>query len=156
MGDGDLSKKLRDDLESEAEEVYVPDGRQGSVFENVLGYQKYLNIVSQLAQNNSDEYEPLRPNYNNFMRVLEEEEDEDEERLRREQEELDAMEAEAAAELDEDGKRKTKFNFSGMSFAEYVKSIKESLNNEMKEIVTTFVKQKAQKHPSVHLVQRRF
>jgi hypothetical protein len=149
MGDGDLSKKLRDDLESEAEEVYVPDGRQGSVFENVLGYQKYLNIVSQLAQNNSDEYEPLRPNYNNFMRVLEEEEDEDEERLRREQEELDAMEAEAAAELDEDGKRK-------MSFAEYVKSIKESLNNEMKEIVTTFVKQKAQKHPSVHLVQRRF
>lgn len=43
-----------------------------------------------------------------------------------------------------------------MSFAEYVKSIKESLNNEMKEIVNTFVKQKAQRHHSVHLVQRRF
>jgi hypothetical protein len=34
----------------------------------------------------------------------------------------------------------TKFNFSGMSFAEYVKSIKETLNKEMNNIVTTFVK----------------
>ena len=120
-------------------------------FNNILGYQKYLNIMSQIAQNNSDEHEPIRPNYSNFMQVLEEENEEDEQQLLREQAELEAAEpaaAEAEAErlareaedaelalLDEDGKRKTKFNFSGMSFAEYVKSIKESLNNEMREIV---------------------
>jgi hypothetical protein len=120
-------------------------------FNNILGYQKYLNIMSQIAQNNSDEHEPIRPNYFNFMQVLEEENEEDEQQLLREQAELEAAEAaeaEAEAErlareaedaelalLDEDGKRKTKFNFSGMSFAEYVKSIKESLNNEMREIV---------------------
>jgi hypothetical protein len=57
---------------------------------------------------------------------------------------------------DEDSKGKTKFNFSGMSFAEYISSIKEGLNNEMRDIVNTFVKQKAARHPSVHLVQRRF
>ena len=107
--------------------------------------------MSQIAQNNSDEHEPIRPNYFNFMQVLEEENEEDEQQLLREQAELEAAEAaeaEAEAErlareaedaelalLDEDGKRKTKFNFSGMSFAEYVKSIKESLNNEMREIV---------------------
>lgn len=121
--------------------------------------------MSQIAQNNTDEHEPLRPNYSNFMQVLEEENEEDEQQLLREQAELEAAEAaeaEAAAReaeeaaLDEDGKRKTVFNFSGMSFAEYVKSIKESLNKEMNEIVNTFVKQKATRHHSVHLVQRRF
>ena len=75
------------------------------------------------------------------MQVLEVENEEDEQQLLREQAELEAAEAEEAEEavraaeealLDEDGKRKTVFNFSGMSFAEYVKSIKESLNIDMK------------------------
>lgn len=69
-------------------------------FDNILGYQKYLNIVSQIAQNNTDEHEPLRPNYSNFMQVLEEENEEDEQQLLREQAELEAAEAaeaEAAA-----------------------------------------------------------
>lgn len=84
--------------------------------------------------------------------------------------ELEAAEAEAAAraeaerlaeeqaalEEEEDGKRKTKFNFSGMSFAEYVRSIKDGLNKEMNDIVTTFVKQKSIRHHSVHLSQRKF
>lgn len=158
IGDGDLSKLKRrgllpDDIESDAEEIYVPELSRDPQqrFNNILGYQKYLNIMSQIAQNNSDEHEPIRPNYSNFMQVLEEENEEDEQQLLREQAELEAAEAaeaEAEAErlareaedaelalLDEDGKRKTKFNFSGMSFAEYVKSIKESLNNEMREIV---------------------
>ena len=145
IGDGDLSKlKARQvDLESDAEEVYVPELSRdpNQRFDNILGYQKYLNIMSQIAQNNTDEYEPSRPNLKNFMQVLEEENEEDEQQLLREQAELEAAEAEEAEEavraaeealLDEDGKRKTVFNFSGMSFAEYVKSIKESLNIDMK------------------------
>ena len=43
-----------------------------------------------------------------------------------------------------------------MSFAEYVRSIKEGLNKEMNDIVTTFVKQKSIRHHSVHLSQRKF
>lgn len=62
----------------------------------------------------------------------------------------------AALDEEEDGKRKTKFNFSGMSFAEYVRSIKDGLNKEMNDIVTTFVKQKSIRHHSVHLSQRKF
>jgi hypothetical protein len=65
------------------------------------------------------------------MQVLEEEDEEDREALLRIQEE-DSDE--------EDSKGKTKFNFSGMSFAEYISSIKEGLNNEMRDIVNTFVK----------------
>ena len=62
---------------------------------------------------------------------------------------------EAQLEEEEDGKRKTKFNFSGMSFAEYVKSIKDGLNKEMNDIVTTFVDQKSVRHHGVHLSQRK-
>jgi len=54
-------------------------------------------------------------------------------------------------EEEQDRMKRTKFNFSGMSFAEYVKSIKETLNKEMNNIVTTFVKQKASRHHAVHL-----
>lgn len=82
IGDGDLSKlKARqEDLESDAEEVYVPELSRdpNQRFNNILGYQKYLNIMSQIAQNNTDEYEPSRPNLKNFMQVLEEENEEDE------------------------------------------------------------------------------
>jgi len=46
-----------DDIESDAEEVYIPH-HKGDQFPNVIGYQKYLQIVSSLAQNNTDEREP--------------------------------------------------------------------------------------------------
>jgi len=48
-------------IESEAEEIYVPDthinknrGQMGTQFDNIVGYQKYLHIVSKLAQDNTD------------------------------------------------------------------------------------------------------
>ena len=39
----------------------------------IVGYQKYLHIVSKIAQNNTDQYEPGRPNYSTFLKVEEEE-----------------------------------------------------------------------------------
>ena len=49
----------------------------------------------------------------------------------------------------------SKFMFSGMSFKGYVESIKKNLNKEMSEVCQQFVKQKAQRHHSVHLSQRK-
>jgi hypothetical protein len=55
-------------IESEAEEVYVPQvGRgPGTKIDDILGYQRYLNVVGQIAQNNTDDNEPPRPNAKNF------------------------------------------------------------------------------------------
>ena len=87
-------------IESEAEEIYVPERAQrysprnkknpysktgGSpsrykinkfgepIGSGIVGYQKYLHIVSKMAQDNSDQYEPGMPNYNAFLKVEEEE-----------------------------------------------------------------------------------
>ena len=81
-------------IESEAEEIYMPDGahrskknpyaakgspnrQQMGKYDNspsgIVGYQKYLHIVSKIAQNNTDQYEPGRPNYSTFLKVEEEE-----------------------------------------------------------------------------------
>lgn len=79
----------------------------GTKIDDILGYQRYLNVVGQIAQNNTDDNEPPRPNAKNFSHT-----DEDA-HLRKELE----------SETDDDGKRKTNFNISGMSFAEYILSI---------------------------------
>lgn len=81
-------------IESEAEEIYMPDRAQRSKKNpyakrdspsrypmnkydtspsGIVGYQKYLHIVSKIAQDNTDQYEPGRPNYNTFLKVEEEE-----------------------------------------------------------------------------------
>ena len=86
-------------IESEAEEIYVPERAQrsprnakknpyskkgspsrykhdkfgNSIGTGIVGYQKYLHIVSKMAQDNTDQYEPGVPNYNAFLKVEEEE-----------------------------------------------------------------------------------
>lgn len=46
----------------------------------------------------------------------------------------------AEEEAAEDAMKISRFMFSGMSFKEYVDSIKRTLNREMADIVATFVK----------------
>lgn len=58
-------------------------------------------------------------------------------------------------EQQNDPKRKSKFNFSGMSFKDYVNNIKEELNDEMKKIVNLYITQRATRHHGVHLNQRK-
>ena len=61
-------------MESDAEEIYMPDGaspgrrgrnkRISTTTEDdsgVIGYQKYLHIVNRLAQDNTDGIEPHQP-----------------------------------------------------------------------------------------------
>ena len=54
-------------------------------------------------------------------------------------------------------KKFSKFNFSGMSFKDYVGEVKKSvrLKKEMQEVVQTFTEQKLKRHHGVHLSQRK-
>ena len=53
-------------------------------------------------------------------------------------------------------KKFSKFNFSGMSFKDYVGNVEKSnLKQEMQNIVQTFTKQKLTRHHGVHLSQRK-
>ena len=76
------------------------------------------------------------------------------ERIRIEEERLARL-AEEEEEEEEDSMKISRFMFSGMSFKQYVENIKSTLNNEMSDIVATFVKQKAARHHGVHLSQRK-
>lgn len=44
--------------------------------------------------------------------------------------------------FNEDSKQMNKFNFSGLSFKDYVKAIQLELNDEMRRIVNLFITQK--------------
>ena len=54
-------------------------------------------------------------------------------------------------------KKFSKFNFSGMSFKDYVGEVKKSvrLKKEMEQVVQTFTEQKLKRHHLVHLSQRK-
>lgn len=53
-------------------------------------------------------------------------------------------------------KKFSKFNFSGMSFKDYVKNEnKPNLATEMQKLVTTFTEQKTARHHGMHLSQRK-
>ena len=69
-------------IESEAEEIYMPDGHmRGGNFRNnkvsttteddsgIIGYQKYLHIVNRLARDNTDHAEPRQPELSQFLRI---------------------------------------------------------------------------------------
>ena len=71
-------------IESDAEEIYLPDGaqvrraghgrrkHQSLVTEDetgIVGYQKYMHLVNRLAVDNTDAYEPDQPNVSHFLRV---------------------------------------------------------------------------------------
>ena len=70
-------------MESDAEEIYLPDhymrkqnrlnkGRQSLVTDDstgIVGYQKYLHIVNRLAADNTDAREPKQPALSQFLRV---------------------------------------------------------------------------------------
>lgn len=62
------------------------------------------------------------------------------------------------AEFDADGNQvkfnQSKFFFSGLSFKNYVGSIHEKLNDDLKILVKTFISQKQTKHHQVHLTQK--
>ena len=61
-------------------------------------------------------------------------------------------------EVEEERMKKfSKFNFSGMSFKDYVGEVKKSvrLKKEMQEVVQTFTEQKLKRHHGVHLSQRK-
>lgn len=76
-------------MESDAEEIYMPDGAQryGGRGRNkristtteddsgIVGYQKYLHIVNRLAQDNTDGTEPNQPHLSQFLRVTAQEEE---------------------------------------------------------------------------------
>ena len=80
-------------IESEAEEIYLPESSHISVPYNfgknrvslastsdetgIVGYQKYLHIVNRLAVDNTDAHEPRLPELSQFLRVNEEEEEEE-------------------------------------------------------------------------------
>lgn len=56
-------------------------------------------------------------------------------------------------EEEERRKKYSKFNFSGMSFKDYVGEVKKSvrLKKEMEQVVQTFTEQKLKRHHGVHL-----
>ena len=83
-------KNVQGDLyiESDADEIYLPDTkiipRAGSGFKNnmpsllpsedeggIVGYQKYMHVINRKAVDNSDNYEPLKPELSHFLRVSE-------------------------------------------------------------------------------------
>ena len=107
--------------------------------------------MGKVILDNTDQFEPNMPNFSAFMAVNEEEWDTPEEE--------DSPEEEVKQEIDEnlnnDSKYKSKFNFSGMSFKDYVRSIQEELNDELRILVNRFIQQKQAKHHSVHLTQRK-
>lgn len=151
-------------IESEADEIYVPEsvlsdhdqatgayrgkhGLKGKDDVGIVGYQKYLHIMGKVILDNTDQFEPNMPNFSAFMAVNEEAWDSPEE----EEEEVEDV-------IDDNGddmKGKSKFNFSGMSFKEYVRSIQEELNDELRVLVNTFIQQKVAKHHSIHLTLRK-
>jgi hypothetical protein len=45
----------------------------------------------------------------------------------------------------------TKFTFSGLSFKDYINNIDSGLNDEFRKIVDTYILQKMERHPSIHL-----
>lgn len=111
--------------------------------------------MSKIAQDNTDQYEPGRPNYNTFLKVEEEEAalEEEQRAIQKEIEEQKRIIAEQEAEAEriaqeearlarlaeeeeeeEDSMKISKFMFSGMSFKGYVESIKKTLNKEMAEV----------------------
>ena len=77
------------------------------------------------------------PNFSAFMAVNEdawdtpEEEEEDQIEVEDEVSEINKSE--------EDPRGKSKFNFSGMSFKDYVRSIQEELNDELRILVNAFI-----------------
>jgi hypothetical protein len=139
-------------IESDAEEIYVPDrkgvkdndpGDMSSYLKGfggganaIVGYQKYIHSASRIAQDNTDQDAPLFPDLAAFAEVSEGEEEDEEARIN-------------------DLQKYSKFTFSGMSFKDYVHSIEQNLNEEMKKIVETYISQKVVRHPSIHLTQRK-
>jgi len=115
----------------------------------IIGYQKYLHIMNRLAVDNTDAIEPLQSNLSQFLRVGEEEEEQEMTRklelyrhkkkdLRRSgllDDENEFMErtdessyddeddTENELENEERMKKFSKFNFSGMSFKDYVDNV---------------------------------
>lgn len=53
---------------------HSPFMNSGDDNSGIIGYQKYLHIISKSAQDNTDAYEPGRPVYGHFLQVEEEEE----------------------------------------------------------------------------------
>ena len=70
-------------MESDAEEIYMPDQQFGKQRlsttteddSGIIGYQKYLHIVNRLAVDNTDAKEPHQPQLSGFLRVTAEEEE---------------------------------------------------------------------------------
>jgi len=61
-------------------------------------------------------------------------------------------------EQEEKIKKFSQFNFSGMSFKDYVGNIKskqKQLNSEVVKLVSTFIDQKTKRHHGIHLSQRK-
>ena len=156
-------------IESEADEIYVPEtvlsdneaatgayrgkhGIRGQEDAGIVGYQKYLHIMGKVILDNTDQFEPNMPNFSSFLAVNEEDWDSP-------QEEKEPEESEQEETEDEQDQtkvmNKSKFNFSGMSFKDYVRSIQEELNDELRILVNCFIQQKQVKHHSVHLTQRK-
>ena len=149
----------------------------------IIGYQKYLHIVNRLAVDNTDAAEPRQPALSQFLRVSAEEEEHEmamrlekyqavrqDRKLARKRGELneslmERTDEESSSEPSEEEvdpaeeermKKFSKFNFSGMSFKDYVGNVEKSnLKQEMQNIVQTFTKQKLTRHHGVHLSQRK-
>jgi len=178
-------------IESDAEEIYLPDShlkrlskRKGQLAPpeetGIVGYQKYLHIVNRMAVDNTDAYEPSQPQISQFVRVQAAEHEQElrarvERQLQQagrgrhamnigslleEQGESSMSDDEDQEEEEEEDQEKiqrfSKFNFSGMSFKDYVGNIpQKDLNSEIIKLVAIFTKQKMDKHHGTHLSQRK-
>jgi hypothetical protein len=91
-------------------------------------YKKIRSVNGNLFLDTTDQNEPSQPNIPAMFLV-----DEGEEVNIGD----DEIEEEYATDLEQ--AKKTLFNFTGMSFKDYIKSFNEKLNDEIKAIVELFI-----------------
>ena len=72
-------------MESEAEEIYVPDREVRRARgkpelpdpkEGIMGYQKFLHVINRKTVDNSEDHEPFKPEFEQFVRVKQADEEE--------------------------------------------------------------------------------
>ena len=127
-----------------------PNQPQLSQFLRVSAAEEEQEMSNQLqnfaSMQTQTELENMRVNNQSFVQSLLERTDEDSLEDSEYGDEVDEAEEERM-------KKFSKFNFSGMSFKDYVGEVKKSvrLKKEMQTMVQTFTEQKLKRHHGVHL-----
>lgn len=119
-------------IESEAEEIYIPGNILSGDEMDSAAYKKIRSVNGNLFFDTTDLNEPTQPNIP-AMFLVEERSIGDEEEVKNGEYQI------IEEETDLDNAKKTLFNFTGMSFKDYIKSFNERLNDEIKAIVELFI-----------------